>query len=98
MRRLDDAKKKRLFELRAQGTSVRQIASEFKISQQAVSYHLYPRYKESTIKRAISEKKPSKESGWQLIYFKCPKCGSADIDVHLLKNRYECNKCRNIWK
>lgn len=35
---------------------------------------------------------------WRLFFFKCPECGSRDIDVRLIKNRYDCNNCQYSWK
>ena len=35
---------------------------------------------------------------WNLFYFKCPDCGSRDIEIRLLKNRYDCNQCKHSWK
>ena len=35
---------------------------------------------------------------WNLFYFKCPDCGSRDIEIRLLKNRYDCNQCKASWK
>ncbi len=95
--RLGEEKVKQIFSLREQGVSVRDIAESVGVSQQAVSYHLYPKYRESTIRRA-KERPPEKSSGWRLIYFKCPRCNSGNIDVHLLRNCYECNECKNVWK
>lgn len=33
-----------------------------------------------------------------LVYFKCPKCASADIQMRLLQNRYECSGCQFVWR
>lgn len=35
---------------------------------------------------------------WNLFYFKCPECGSRDIEIRLLKNRYDCNQCQYSWR
>ena len=95
--RLGEEKVKQIFTLREHGMSVGDIAENIGVSQQAVSYHIYPKYRESTIRRA--KERPTESSArWRLIYFKCPKCGSSNIDVHLLKNCYECNECKNVWK
>ncbi|MDD5502226.1 MAG: helix-turn-helix domain-containing protein [Candidatus Thermoplasmatota archaeon] len=94
--RLSDDNVKQIFELKEQGVSVRDIAQRLGVSQQAISYHLYPKYREHTIERA-SEKAAS-ISGWRMIYFKCPKCNSENIEVRLLKNRYECLDCEYIWR
>jgi signal transduction histidine kinase len=47
-----------------------------------------------------SAKSPQPEPGgrWNLFYFKCPQCGSRDIEIRLLKNRYDCNRCKHSWK
>jgi signal transduction histidine kinase/predicted RNA-binding Zn-ribbon protein involved in translation (DUF1610 family) len=39
-----------------------------------------------------------RRSGWRLIHFKCPECSSRDIELRLLRNRYECNVCQIDWK
>lgn len=96
--RLSDEKVKHIFELKEQGVSVRDIAQRLGVSQQAVSYHLYPKYKQNTIKRASEKGRGAENSGWRLIYFNCPKCNSPNIEIHLLRNCYECNDCKNVWK
>lgn len=35
---------------------------------------------------------------WNLFYFRCPQCGSRDIEIRLLKNRYDCNQCKYGWR
>lgn len=35
---------------------------------------------------------------WPLIHFKCPECGSRDIQMRILKNRYECGACKHAWR
>lgn len=39
-----------------------------------------------------------REGRWSLFYFKCPECGSRDIEIRLMKNRYDCNHCSYSWK
>ncbi|HET6398338.1 MAG TPA: hypothetical protein VFH47_02150 [Candidatus Thermoplasmatota archaeon] len=31
-------------------------------------------------------------------YFRCPKCDSRDIEMHLIGNNYSCRACRHVWK
>jgi predicted RNA-binding Zn-ribbon protein involved in translation (DUF1610 family) len=94
--RLSDDQVKQIFAFREQGISVRGIAQKLGVSQQAISYHLYPKYKETTMERATNG--AASISGWRMIYFKCPKCSSANIEIRLFKNRYECLDCEHIWK
>jgi predicted RNA-binding Zn-ribbon protein involved in translation (DUF1610 family) len=39
--------------------------------------------------------RPVKE---QVVYFKCPRCDSRTIEMHLLANRYLCRTCRYNWE
>ncbi len=41
---------------------------------------------------------PKRRGVWPFIYFHCPMCDSRDIDMRLIKNTYECNRCRYLWK
>lgn len=33
-----------------------------------------------------------------LVHFRCPQCASGDIQMRLLQNRYECNRCAFAWR
>lgn len=35
---------------------------------------------------------------WPLVPFKCPQCGSADLQMRLLQNHYECLACAFVWR
>lgn len=35
---------------------------------------------------------------WPLLHFRCPRCGSADIQMRILQNRYECSGCQFLWR
>jgi len=35
---------------------------------------------------------------WPLVHFRCPSCGSGDIQMRLLQNRYECADCAHTWR
>lgn len=35
---------------------------------------------------------------WPLLHFRCPRCGSGDIQMRLLANRYECQGCAYFWR
>ena len=39
---------------------------------------------------------PLKAKG-PVIYFRCPRCQSRDIEMHVLANRYHCGACLNTW-
>ena len=42
---------------------------------------------------------PAEEQGtWPLVPFRCPRCASADIQMRLLQNRYECQSCAYFWR
>lgn len=42
---------------------------------------------------------PAEPQGvWPLVPFRCPRCGSADIQMRLLQNRYECAGCQFLWR
>lgn len=32
-----------------------------------------------------------------MIYFRCPRCQSRNIEMHVLSNKYVCGACRNAW-
>lgn len=34
---------------------------------------------------------------WPLLYFRCPKCSSSDIQMRIVKNVYECASCQYAW-
>ncbi|HLF17133.1 MAG TPA: hypothetical protein VI796_06870, partial [Candidatus Thermoplasmatota archaeon] len=31
------------------------------------------------------------------VYFKCPRCDSREVEMHLLGNRYVCRTCKYNW-
>lgn len=35
---------------------------------------------------------------WPLLPFRCPRCASADLQMRLLQNRYECMGCAFQWR
>lgn len=35
---------------------------------------------------------------WPILYFKCPTCGSRDINMRILRNKYECRACTDEWQ
>lgn len=34
----------------------------------------------------------------QFAYFRCPRCASRSIEMHLLRNEYACRTCKYVWK
>lgn len=70
--------------------------------------HLYRRTKHNRYSRFshLDPEKAAKAGGqqgeklgtWPLIYFKCPKCFSPDIQMRIMKNLYECSKCQYSWR
>jgi PAS domain S-box-containing protein len=40
-----------------------------------------------------------KKSGvWPFIHFRCPVCESRDINMRIIKNKYECMACKHQWR
>lgn len=35
---------------------------------------------------------------WKIVYFKCPTCASRDINMRILRNKYECRACEYQWQ
>lgn len=35
---------------------------------------------------------------WKIVYFKCPTCSSRDINMRILRNKYECRACEYQWQ
>ena len=35
---------------------------------------------------------------WHIVYFKCPTCSSRDINMRILRNKYECRACEYQWQ
>lgn len=49
--------------------------------------------------KVAAEQPPVEQKGfWPLVYFKCPRCQGRDIQMRVLRNRYECTSCEFIWK
>jgi len=51
-----------------------------------------------TIGIALQSRDAEARHGWTLFYFKCPQCGSRDLEVRLLRNRYDCHSCGYVWR
>ncbi len=51
-------------------------------------------------KRATKHTRPGrgKRSTRPFVYFRCPRCGNRDVDMHLITNEYSCRACQYIWK
>lgn len=51
-------------------------------------------------KRATKHTRPGrgKRAGTPFVYFRCPRCGNRDVDMHLITNEYSCRACQYIWK
>lgn len=41
---------------------------------------------------------PLKMLNTPVIHFRCPRCQSRNIEMHLLANRYACNACLHDWR
>lgn len=41
---------------------------------------------------------PRKRGVWPLVYFRCPVCESRDINMRIIKNKYECGACKHTWR
>lgn len=35
---------------------------------------------------------------WPFIHFRCPVCESRDINMRIIKNKYECMACKHTWR
>ncbi|HUR60779.1 MAG TPA: hypothetical protein VM286_00225 [Candidatus Thermoplasmatota archaeon] len=33
-----------------------------------------------------------------IVYFRCPRCESRNIEMHVLANRYACRACKHTWE
>lgn len=110
MPRLDEDSVRTIFAMREEGKSIREIAGSLKVSQQTVSYHLYPTYRSRSLERASdrnhiadevevkNKSDPGDKKRFAFIYFRCPACKSYDINMAILKNNYKCKTCGNAWK
>jgi signal transduction histidine kinase len=41
---------------------------------------------------------PRRLGFWPIIYFRCPNCRSRDINMRVIRNRYECMACTHAWR
>jgi PAS domain S-box-containing protein len=39
-----------------------------------------------------------KQGVWPFIHFRCPVCESRDINMRIIKNKYECGACKHEWR
>ena len=49
-------------------------------------------------RRETKHTRLGKPVGESIVYFKCPRCDSRTIEMHLLANRYLCRTCRYNWE
>lgn len=49
-------------------------------------------------KRDTKHSKRGRPKKGQFAYFRCPRCNSRSLDMHLLRNEYECQTCKYVWK
>jgi signal transduction histidine kinase len=47
--------------------------------------------------KPTTDKLPS-HGFWKIVYFKCPTCSSRDINMRILRNKYECRACEYQWQ
>lgn len=66
--------------------------------------HLYRRSKHDRYSRFAHRDPGPREAPqverrglWPLLYFRCPRCGSTDIQMRIVRNRYECAGCQHAW-
>jgi hypothetical protein len=34
----------------------------------------------------------------RIVYFRCPRCESRNIEMHVLSNKYACRACKHSWE
>lgn len=61
-------------------------------------HNRYSRYSHLDPARERGENVEARNGVGPLIYFKCPSCGSADIQMRILQNMYECGQCEYAWR
>ena len=49
-------------------------------------------------KRETKHTRKGRPQRGQFVYFKCPKCESRRVDMHILANRYTCRTCKYVWE
>jgi hypothetical protein len=60
--------------------------------------HLDPHARAPRPQPAPAAEQPPPQGLWPLVPFRCPACSSADIQMRLLQNRYECSACAFSWR
>ena len=48
--------------------------------------------------KAVAPQKLMSHGFWKIVYFKCPTCSSRDINMRILRNKYECRACEYQWQ
>lgn len=48
-------------------------------------------------KRETKHTRRSRAPGKKKVFFRCPRCGSRDVDLHMFASQYECKRCEHRW-
>lgn len=49
-------------------------------------------------KRATKHTRRGNPMKPRIVYFRCPRCESRNIEMHVLANRYACRACKHTWE
>jgi hypothetical protein len=49
-------------------------------------------------KRATKHTRKGNPLKPRIVYFRCPRCESRNIEMHVLANRYACRACKHSWE
>ena len=49
-------------------------------------------------KRATKHTRRGNPMKPRIVYFRCPRCESRNIEMHVLSNRYACRACKHSWE
>jgi len=49
-------------------------------------------------KRETKHTRRGRPTKSRFVYFRCPRCSSKEVDMHLLTNKYACRTCRYVWE
>ena len=49
-------------------------------------------------KRATKHTRRGNPMKPRIVYFRCPRCESRNIEMHVLSNKYACRACKHSWE
>ena len=50
------------------------------------------------LKRVTKHTREGRPEKPRFAYFRCPRCESRDIEMHVFSNNYSCRACLHVWK